>query len=505
MSSPEAMELVDGLADLPPEPPRKVEPRDELELQEEEQKQQHARYRVDEEEIAEQADEVDVDVGGEVDEVADDGEEGEDSGALDASEAARRRQRELKRRKRLHANYKAISDTMDDAKNQAKLSDPMDNAFSFYVDVTEKLNSKIGAKDVTSSLRDADVHTRLAGFGLAQARKLTSIAHMSSQEVKHKLLAQHGVRDEDAAASVEGQERQSIGLHWHRLGRLVAHKFAAITPTSFMKGVLGLQLAGKAAKKRSQKKAADEDDDEPVARASQNHKPGEEEATMTDGRVTALWEALPIEPTCLFTVLFHPRSFTQTIENLFDLTFLIRKGQAAMTLDSELGTPLVCKIDTELQGMDAAAPVEQRTFQTIFKLSMAEYQEILTAFKLKHRPPWLPDRTQQYERAGDGESEGAAPARGRGHGAAAAAAASSSTSIAARRPGSSSRSVASSSTANFFSPSQPTLNAFAERAPNSGGRKRRIAAAALSYAEEEGEASDAAADEPAERSGDDGD
>jgi len=250
-----------------------------------------------------------------------------------------------------------------------------------------------------------------------------------------------------------------------------------------MKGVLGVQCLPKEKKKRAARRAAaeeeDEEDEEPAAGRKGAAAPSEEAATMTDRRVTLLWKALPKVPTNLFEVLFHPRDFTQTVENLFDLTFLVKKGQAAVELDPELGIPTVRQVDEDSAGAaggadeaDEELPSERQNFQCIFKLDMATYKELVQAFHIDKRPkPFIWDRSVAN---GAGAAAGAAGARGRKKGAAAAAAASAGSSAAGPRSGAKrSRNAAANGAGEpsaleripaFFSPSQQTIaHAFSRR------------------------------------------
>jgi hypothetical protein len=319
----------------------------------------------------------------------------------------------------------------------------------------------------------------MAEFGVAQVKQLTHVQQRSAEEVVAlfvKRWAEGSGDDGDDAAMISAGIEPSgaaggINTRWASFGRSVAHHFATVTPTSFMKGVLGLQSKSKgaaAAKKRSRRAAHDDDDDlEPVARAQQLQQADmeAEASTMSDRRVADLLVALPATPTCLFTVLFHPASFTQTVENLFDLTFLVRKGQAGVAVDDELGIPVVWRVDAdeEIEDDELGRPGEAKNFQCIMTLDTTTYKSIVSSFGLDRRSkPWLPDRTNQYKedaraeiaRAKKGAAAGAAAAAGS---ASAAAAAASGSAWAASRTSGSKRSRATAA-ANFFSPTQPTLD-----------------------------------------------
>jgi hypothetical protein len=376
---------------------------------------------------------------------------------------------------------------------KAALSNPNSDAFGNYMRTIDKQHRRISDRDMPSAVVDADVHARMAEFGVAQVKQLTHVQQRSAEEVVALFVRRwaEGAGDEgdDAAMISAGVHEPSsatmggINTRWASFGRSVAHHFATVTPTSFMKGVLGLQSKSKgaaAAKKRSRRSAHDDDDDlEPVARAQQLQQSDmeAEASTMSDRRVADLLVALPATPTCLFTVLFHPASFTQTVENLFDLTFLVRKGQAGVAIDDELGIPVVWRVDAdeEIEDDELGRPGEAKNFQCIMTLDTTTYKSIVSSFGLDRRTkPWLPDRTNQYKedaraeiaRAKKGAAAGAGSAAAAGSSSAAAAAASGSAGAASRASGSK-RSRASAA-ANFFSPTQPTLD-FGGGGGGSGG------------------------------------
>lgn len=172
----------------------------------------------------------------------------------------------------------------------------------------------------------------------------------------------------------------------------------------FRRGLLGIQHQVKEKKKRAAKQK-DDTDIGPVASAERLLDTKGEESTMTDKRVQRMWEALPEQFESLFDVMLHPHSFCQSIENIFDLTFLIKKGQAEVRIDEEFQIPVVRKIEMDAdaevaeEGSAAARDAEKSFFQCIIKLDEAKWAELVDAFDLRRKrggKPWLKDRASRY-------------------------------------------------------------------------------------------------------------
>jgi hypothetical protein len=66
----------------------------------------------------------------------------------------------------------------------------------------------------------------------------------------------------------------------------------------------------------------------------------QEEKTQTDERIAVCFERLDeLGKVELFLFAFNPNSFSQTVENLFDISFLIRQNRAGFTIDNSFNPP----------------------------------------------------------------------------------------------------------------------------------------------------------------------
>jgi len=71
-----------------------------------------------------------------------------------------------------------------------------------------------------------------------------------------------------------------------------------------------------------------------------------------------------LEPVGLFNLAVNPQSFTQTVENIFDLSFLVKQGHASLTLDYN-GLPVVSQMAVGAGSSNADSSTDQRSTQMV--------------------------------------------------------------------------------------------------------------------------------------------
>ncbi|KAJ8531668.1 hypothetical protein ON010_g14294 [Phytophthora cinnamomi] len=72
----------------------------------------------------------------------------------------------------------------------------------------------------------------------------------------------------------------------------------------------------------------------------------------------------------LFDVVVNPKSFTQTVENLFDTSFLVRNSSAEIGIDEDTGLPYIYNHEGE---EDKNLPVST---QSIISITPAQWEQI---------------------------------------------------------------------------------------------------------------------------------
>lgn len=200
------------------------------------------------------------------------------------------------------------------------------------------------------------------------------------------------------------------GLDWYELNQLRAPFVNSVPALSFMNGPIQSDMPERQSRKvnRSRLKRPMKSE---ILRPKLIVK-NEEEKSQTDARVETLhgllvntMEANGKEwlPMMRFAVNPDPDvGFSQTIENLFDISFLIRNGLVAMQLRN--GIPCVTK------GVKVSAGADAKPKQMVFKFNYDTWQKTIEAYKIKEcgiptRPPPDLDGHSRYYSYGGGGAE----------------------------------------------------------------------------------------------------
>ncbi|CAM9250346.1 unnamed protein product [Ectocarpus sp. 6 AP-2014] len=77
----------------------------------------------------------------------------------------------------------------------------------------------------------------------------------------------------------------------------------------------------------------------------------------------------------MFETLVNPKSFTQTVENLFDFSFFVKRGEGHITIDPETKLPQV-KFDPSTQSGDAPPAASGNAKQWLMSFTPADFREL---------------------------------------------------------------------------------------------------------------------------------
>lgn len=72
-----------------------------------------------------------------------------------------------------------------------------------------------------------------------------------------------------------------------------------------------------------------------VLQEGTNDKPGADSTNVALEQITAIFKANNFQPIPFYKLIIHPKSFTSTVQNAFQLSFLIRDGNLALDMGED--------------------------------------------------------------------------------------------------------------------------------------------------------------------------
>eukprot|EP00466_Bigelowiella_natans_P006035 jgi/Bigna1/90621/estExt_fgenesh1_pg.C_750020 len=177
---------------------------------------------------------------------------------------------------------------------------------------------------------------------------------------------------------------------WERVGMKAAEFISAVPPTRLLGGVLTKEFVRPKQRRHAKKKR------KIVQEAKRTTKEivdaDKEEKAHTEGRVTSLKKKLKRaakhgnDLINYFEVVCNPESFSQTVENVFDLSFIVKIGEAKIVMQN--GVPHV--------GFHSYRKEENFedlvSHQGIFKMNASIWKEMCTALNIEK--PFIKTRTE---------------------------------------------------------------------------------------------------------------
>ncbi|XP_065888332.1 non-structural maintenance of chromosomes element 4 homolog A-like [Dysidea avara] len=286
---------------------------------------------------------------------------GEASGSSQRPTAVNEDAKQLQREKyrQLHSDTEKKREDLISPGNQG-LRDVLRNANDVVAQV-------IGTREAAL---DAQVISLVSDLGDEQLRNIkTDIITFDPRVFNQKILTMLGGRES------EDLER----LDWSRLGSKVCKTFRSAPTVDFLYGGLEIEPMKQRVQRQRQKR-------EPIGEAKKPReiKQVEEEEEATTKDVSHLLTEL--RKACnesgdnfvhFFEFLAHPTSFSQTVENIFHFSFLIKEGRAGVqVLDDQPYIFLPKNVD---QAGQAQRP---STNQCIISLDMDSWKKITETYEL---------------------------------------------------------------------------------------------------------------------------
>ncbi|OZJ04873.1 hypothetical protein BZG36_02605 [Bifiguratus adelaidae] len=165
-------------------------------------------------------------------------------------------------------------------------------------------------------------------------------------------------------------------ISWDKLGKLGLQHTCRLPSSDFMLGPLSVtQKTRKAADHaRLEKHASDRR--EAVQLREEDIRKQENETTTNVNKVYRILEE--VGPINMFEFFVNPESFSQTIENMFYLSFIVREGKAS--IDDESGQPMVEAVETPTAEQHQQGLTKK---QLMMELDMATWREIIKIYNIQ--------------------------------------------------------------------------------------------------------------------------
>ncbi|GAW05451.1 nuclear protein qri2 [Lentinula edodes] len=182
-------------------------------------------------------------------------------------------------------------------------------------------------------------------------------------------------------------------LDWDKIGRTTLAKSKRVPVVGFMLGPLSIEQKKRAPVKRAKLEKNKADERKPQELKEEDIARSVNETTKN----VATLESILAETGAinLFRFVVNPKSFAQSVENMFYLSFLIRDGKVALDTD-EQGEPTIFGC-AQPSDEDYADGLRKR--QIVFELDMATWKRAIDVFEITE--PTIPTRESSKMKIGN--------------------------------------------------------------------------------------------------------
>lgn len=304
---------------------------------------------------------------------------------------------EMMQNQKLRSEYRELIN--DTKKNRLNYAKPGSTGLTQTLDKAEELFKAIRPGQCREAVLDSTLIKHCASLGVEQAKEV----HANLISFESLAFADHlvgfvkcdrvGVGDnedddnEEVAPTGRRRPRIRHQLDWAKLGQHCQTFFRRRVPTvDLMYGPMALEVKERKAPQRRQAPRVSAKVEPQKLDSTDIH----EEATTKEvdriGKVlvaeltrAAELSEQTIEETSIsyFDFVLNPTSFSQTIENIFHVSFLIKDGKVAINIEDD-GLPYIHLMPQSTGSVD-----DLPRQQMILSLDMKEWQELVTALDLE--------------------------------------------------------------------------------------------------------------------------
>jgi non-structural maintenance of chromosomes element 4 len=203
-------------------------------------------------------------------------------------------------------------------------------------------------------------------------------------------------------------EEEQPFFDWRSLG-ILAMKYMRVAPTiRIMNGPLAVDSDQVALQMSAKQTKGNDNQEEELQssivgfRANQiaqqlTSEDIERQENETSRNVEAIYQCLLMQPNDMdfFKFVIHPDSFSQTVENIFYVSFLVRDGKISLEIDTKRGIPRIAIADrsSSEQGAGQLHTRLRQRHQLIVDIEIEDWKTLCDVYALHGQSPIIPDRS----------------------------------------------------------------------------------------------------------------
>ncbi|XP_072046290.1 non-structural maintenance of chromosomes element 4 homolog A-like isoform X2 [Amphiura filiformis] len=301
-------------------------------------------------------------------------------------------------RRRLRHEYRnLIADTQ---KNRLDLIKPDNTGLTDVLLNADRLFEQVRENNATQEAAlDSHLMVLVSTLGKQRAQKLqTDFVVFEPAEFAEKLVTYMKGRQLGTGQN-QNQDVNIRAQAWKEMGQKARHCMRRAPAFHFMLGSFDRERRVKPVKQKPDQNALSEKTLGPavVPKQLQTMTKGHQEVTTEEvekmlgilrqvTNYTGAGKPDEVEPVSYFEFVVNPHSFSQTVENMFHLAFLVKDGHAEVDLDEDK-LPVVIPTQPYIEGQSQQR-IEKK--QVIVDIDMQQWKEVIKVFNITE--PLIPTR-----------------------------------------------------------------------------------------------------------------
>eukprot|EP00752_Nemacystus_decipiens_P004646 g4239.t1 len=261
--------------------------------------------------------------------------------------------------------------------------------------------NKSTCRDLTEQNGKLFDKTRFPREAVTDGENMKLIAEGSAAQADKANTGVVGVDLEEFLQRVKKIYSQKHGnagdFNWSKWGGDVSRVYLA-TPTGgdFMMGPLDKPAKERKVAQRRQKLVDDAEEERPEVEVGKGKKAKQNkdqtQARISDMKKNELNESDNVgKNRDMFEVLVNPKSFTQTVENMFDFSFFVKSGEAHTSIDEDTKLPLA-KFENIESAAEGASSEARTHKQWLMSFTKADFNELVELYDMKE--PYIKHRSE---------------------------------------------------------------------------------------------------------------